>query len=75
MKVSRKYYSLIFAVFVSLLMSTFMSAALTLVNTGFDGQFWTRWLLRAFPVSFLVSLPVSIVIIPPLRRIMDKIVA
>jgi hypothetical protein len=74
LKISRKYYSVVFAVFVSLGMSFFMSLALTLINLGFVPDFHLIW-LTGYAVSFLVSLPISLLLIPIVKRIVDKLTA
>ena len=53
MMFSKKYYSIIFVFFISLGMSVFMSAVITIVNTGLEGDFLHRWgtaWLFAFPL-------------------------
>lgn len=49
----------LFAVVMSLYMSSLMSGIITLVNTGFDGGYFLRWLL-AFCVSWGVALPLAL---------------
>ena len=67
-----KIYSIIpFAVLMSLGMSFSMSLTLTLVNVGFDG-FLEKW-PRAFIIGFIVSLPTSLIMIPIVRKIVNKL--
>lgn len=72
MKISRRYYSIVFAVLVTLTMSFFMSFVLTLVNAGFGPQFLRIW-FSAFAIGFLVGLPISFVFVPLIRRFVDKL--
>lgn len=72
MKVSRRYAWFLHAIFVSLGMSFAMSLVLTLVNLGLAPEFFERW-ARAFLIGFVVSLPASMIIIPVVRRIGNKL--
>ena len=72
MKISRKYYTVLFGSLVSIAMSFFMSLVLTTINVGLGPNFWEIWLI-AFTVSFLVGLPISLIIIPIVRKIVDKL--
>lgn len=72
MTINKKYYTILFATFVSVGMSFFMSLALTLINVGFVPNFWEIWLI-AFVVSFWVSLPTSLILIPIIKKIVDKL--
>jgi hypothetical protein len=73
MKINKKYSILLFAVLMSLGMTFSMSLALTLINVGLT-KFWEAW-PPSFVIGFVVSLPTSMIIIPIVRRIMDKLVA
>jgi len=53
-------------------MSFSMSIVLTLINLGFVSGFWEKW-LRAFAIGFIVSFPTSVLIIPIVRRIVNKL--
>lgn len=72
LKVSRRYYSIVFAFLVSIGMSFFMSFALVLVNVGLVPNFLGIWLV-GYAVSFLVSLPISLFLIPIIKKIVDKL--
>ena len=72
MMFSKKYYSIIFVFFISLGMSVFMSAVITIVNTGLEGDFLHRWgtaWLFAFPLAFLAGNFFS----PISRKLTDKL--
>lgn len=49
----------LFAVTMSLYMSTIMSGVITLVNTGFSEGYFLRWLF-AFVISWSIALPLSL---------------
>ena len=72
MKIRRKYYGLLFGIFVSILMSLIMSFVLTLINVGWQPHFLMIW-LKAFGISFAVALPISLIIVPIIRKILDRI--
>lgn len=72
MKIRRKYYGLLFGLFVSIIMSLIMSFALTLVNVGWQPHFFMIW-LKSLGISFAVALPVSLVVVPVIRKLLDKI--
>ncbi len=59
-------------VFVSLGTSFAMSFVLTLINLGLVPEFFERW-ARAFFIGFVVSLPTSMIVIPVVRRIVNKL--
>ncbi|MEM0356869.1 MAG: DUF2798 domain-containing protein [Candidatus Bathyarchaeia archaeon] len=56
----------------SLGISFAMSLVLTLINLGLVPDFPTKW-FRAFLIGFAVSFPTSLVIIPAVRRIVDRL--
>lgn len=72
MKIKRKYYGLLFALFVSIIMSLIMSFALTLINVGLVPHFLMIW-LKSFGISLAVALPISLIIVPLIRKLLDKI--
>lgn len=58
-KIPARYTTVLFAFFMSFVMTVIMGTYLTLVNTGWIGDFGARWLrafLFAWPVSFLAIL-------------------
>ena len=71
MKIRRKYYGLLLGLFVSIIMSLVMSFALTLINAGWPPNFFMIW-LKSFGISFAVALPVSLVVVPLIRKLLDK---
>jgi hypothetical protein len=71
---SKKYYSIIFVFFISLGISVFMSCVITIVNTGLEGQFLSRWFhawIFALPLAFIAGnffAPIS-------KKITDRLTA
>lgn len=74
MRINRKYGELLFAALSSVVMSLIISFILVLVNNGFTARFWEMW-LRGFVAGSLVGIPISFVVIPAVRRLVDKITA
>jgi len=72
MRINRKYSELLFATLSSIIMSLIITFILVLVNNGFTEHFWEMW-LRGFIAGSLVSIPISLAVIPAVRRIVDKL--
>ena len=72
MEISRKFYNLIFSTVIAILMTFFMSFALTAVNIGFPSYFIEAW-LKSFGLGFVVALPVSLLVIPFVRKLIDPL--
>jgi len=71
-KIDEKYSTVLFGALMSLGMSFSMSLTLTITNLGFVPDFFERW-LRAFAIGFVVSFPTSLIIIPFVRRAVDRL--
>ncbi len=69
-KISRRYFNLIFSTLVAVLMSLFMSFVLTAINIGFPSYFILAW-LKSLGIGFAVALPVSLLVIPLVKRFID----
>lgn len=61
---------LIFALYMSGLMSLLMSGVITLINTGVDGAFMHRW-LAAWLVAWVVAFPLVVFIAPLAGRMTE----
>lgn len=64
-----KLRNFIFALYMSGIMSFFMSGVVTLINlevlkNGLSYHFFSAWFLKAFPSSYLIALPIAIFIVP-----------
>ncbi|MDF1779705.1 MAG: DUF2798 domain-containing protein [Alcanivoracaceae bacterium] len=65
---SARHRNLVFAFFMSCLMSLMMSAVITLVNTGMDSGYPLRW-LSAFVIAWAVAFPLVSLIAPIAHRL------
>ena len=74
LKTSAKYRELLFAVLTSVVMSFIITFIITLVNEGVSPRFWELW-VRGFAVSSFLSVPISLVVIPLVRRLVDKMIS
>jgi hypothetical protein len=72
LRISKKYYSIVFAIMISFVMSFFMSLAMTLVNAGLSPHFLGIWLF-SLSIAFAVSLPISIIFVPLIRRVLSRL--
>jgi len=70
--ISKKYYTLVFAVLTSILMSTIMSGFVTYLNLGMPEDFASKW-FHAGKAAFALALPVSLFVIPFVKKLTDKI--
>lgn len=68
--IDRKYHRFVFSFFMALLMSCIMSLIISIFNVGFVPDIAKIW-LKAWSFSFLVALPIILVISP----IVDKLVS
>jgi len=55
-----------------IVMCTVMSLAMTMVNFGLRDGFFRTW-TRSGLIGFLVALPTALLIVPPLRRLADRL--
>jgi hypothetical protein len=72
--IDKKYFHVIFAFLMALMMSFLMSGFITLVNIGFVEDFFARWLMHAFPIAFAIAFPVALFVVPVVRKLVGKIV-
>lgn len=61
---------LLFALYMSGLMSLLMSGVITLINTGLDGGFFGRW-MGAWVVAWVVAYPLVVFIAPFAGKLTD----
>lgn len=69
--IPKRLSGLVFVASVAFTMSAVMSLAITIVNTGVGGDLAGRW-LKAWPIAFMIALPTALVLIPTLRRLVDR---
>lgn len=72
-KASLRFQQLVFAFYMSGLMSLIMSGVITAINTGLAGSFIHRW-LASWVVAWAVAFPLVVLIAPVARRITDATV-
>jgi hypothetical protein len=53
-------------------MSFSISFVLTLINAGLRSDFLFVW-IRGFTIGFIVALPISLIVVPIMRRVVDRI--
>lgn len=72
-KTSMRISQLVFAFYMSGLMSLIMSGVITAINTGLAGAFMHRW-LASWLVAWVVAFPLVVFIAPLARRMTDATV-
>lgn len=70
--ISKKYYSLLFAILMSIFMTLVMSGTITFINLGLVDGFIYIWII-AFLKGVIIAMPTAIAIVPVIRKIVDKI--
>jgi len=71
--IDRKNQHIVFAFFMALLMSCFMSFVISVFNVGFVNNILTIW-LKAWGFSFVVAFPVAIVVSPVVRKLVSLVI-
>lgn len=71
---NRKQGNILFIAIMALSMSLVMSLVMTAVNTPLDARFVDRW-LRSFLIAYVVAFPTALMIVPAVRRFVDRLVA
>ena len=71
-KISKRYYGVLFGVLMGAFMSLVMSCVMTIVNVGIVPKFPSIW-LRAFLVGAAVGIPTAIVVSTRVRQIVDRL--
>ncbi len=69
---ARSRANFLFIVLMCIVMCTVMSLAMTILNFGLRDGFFRAW-VRSGAIGFLVALPTALLVVPPLRRIADRI--
>lgn len=69
---SRSRVNFVFVVLMCIVMCTVMSLAMTILNSGFREAFFRVW-LRSASIGFLVALPTALLVVPPLRRLAERL--
>jgi len=72
MKVSIRLFNIIFQILVAIIMSLFLSFFMVAINVGFIAMSPLIW-LKSFGLSLVVTLPVSLIVVPLLRHSLSNI--
>lgn len=70
--VKRKYFQLVTSTVTALFMSFLMSGVIILINVWYSDNFISNW-SNAWLTSFFVAWPVSLFVIPLVRKNIEKI--
>lgn len=73
-KIPKKWNPIVFAFLMSFFMAIVMSGALTAINLGVKSNYLQSWLLKAFPLAWIIAFPVSICAVMLVRKILPYIV-
>lgn len=71
--IPKRYETVVFAFFMSMMMSFLMSGVVTFINLGLVDNFLILW-LRAFSRAFVVAFPCVLIVVPFVRKIVAKLV-
>ncbi len=71
--IPRKYEFIIFSFLMSLFMSILMSGFITFINIGFVKDFLLFW-LKASGEAFILAFPVTLFLVPQIRKFVNMIV-
>jgi hypothetical protein len=63
---------LLTGLFMGTFMSFFMSGFITAVNTGIDAGLPFRWLAVAFPLAWVVAVPLAVLFGPVARQLAER---
>ncbi len=73
MGINKSYESLVFAFFMGLGMSFFMSFIMTLINVGMNRVFFKIW-MGNWGIGSIVAVPVSLILPPFISRLVKMVV-
>jgi hypothetical protein len=72
LKLPKRFAPVLFAFLMSVSLSGFLSAAITAINTGFDGDFVSRW-LHAYALAWSIAFPSVTLVAPKVRRLVERL--
>ena len=72
MKISQRSANLVFATLTAVFMSFLMSLVITFINLGLIDGFVLKW-LKAWGYGFIVGYPVMLIVLPIVRKIINKL--
>ena len=73
MQISKRYFGVLVAFFMTLTLDTTITFTMTTINIGWNEEFITKF-LSGWAIAFCVAFPTSIIMIPIARRITSKLV-
>jgi hypothetical protein len=74
MKIPARYSNLLFGAMLSIIMVTIISGTVTLINQGFNAEFFTRW-FKGFITAWPIAFPSVLVVAPFVRKVVAKLTA
>lgn len=72
MKIPKKFFPVVFAFFLTLVMVFIVSGITTAMNLGITPDFLQRW-IRAWFFTWCVAFPAAIVVAPFARRLTERV--
>jgi cytochrome c biogenesis protein CcdA len=72
MKIRRRFFPIVFAFFLTIMMVFIVTGVGTAMNVGFPPDFFARW-MKAWIVAWMVAFPVAIFIAPLARRLTERV--
>jgi len=71
-KIPRRFFPVVFAFFLTIVMVFIITGVGTAMNVGFPPDFFARW-MKAWVASWLVAFPAAIVVAPLARRLTERV--
>jgi len=72
MKIPRRFFPVVFAFFLTIMMVFIITGVATAINIGFPPDFFVRW-MKAWIVAWAVAFPVAIFVAPFARRLTERV--
>lgn len=72
MKIPKKFFPVVFAFFLTLVMVFIVSGITTVLNVGITPDFLARW-MHAWFLTWCVAFPAAIVVAPFARRLTERV--
>ena len=73
-KIDKQYDNILFSAIMAILMGFFMSIIITYVNVGLTENFLAIW-LKAFITGIITGFPVTLIVAPISRTMVNKLTA
>ncbi len=72
MKIPRRFFPVVFAFFLTIMMVFIITGVGTAINIGIPPDFFVRW-MKAWIVAWMVAFPVAIFVAPFARRLAERV--